>query len=210
MILVTAVVGSGIMATNLSADLGIQLLINSLATVFILIVLIKIFISISGSHFNPVVTLTNLILKRIKPLDAFWYIGFQTSGAILGSVIANLMFNLKPINISTTDRIGNNLLLAELIATAGLILIINLLIWQDSLNWIPPVVAFWIGSAYFFTSSTSFANPAVTIGRMFSDSFSGISPISVPPFLMSQIVGGILGLMLVKFLIINQDRYVKR
>lgn len=210
MILVTAVVGSGIMATNLSADLGIQLLINSLATVFILIVLIKIFISISGSHFNPVVTLTNLILKRIKPLDAFWYIGFQTSGAILGSVIANLMFNLKPINISTTDRIGNNLLLAELIATAGLILIINLLIWQDSLNWIPPVVAFWIGSAYFFTSSTSFANPAVTIGRMFSDSFSGISPISVPPFLMSQIVGGILGLILVKFLIINQDRYVKQ
>jgi glycerol uptake facilitator-like aquaporin len=197
-LLVCIVVGSGIMATNLSKDIGVQLLINTVSTVFGLLVLIQILMPISGAHFNPVVTLMELIQRKSTINTFIQFTAVQIAGAITGAILANAMFEFALIETSTKMRSGTNLYIGEILATAGLILIINLLIAQEKTTLIPAMVASWIGSAYFFTSSTSFANPAVTIGRMFSDSFAGIAPGSVLPFIAAQVVGSIIGLGLLK------------
>ena len=199
-LLVAIVVGSGIMATDLTQDVGLQLLINTIATVFGLAVLILILAPISGAHFNPVVTVIDLIQGKSSVIQFLQYAVVQTAGAISGAFLANAMFDQAIIQTATKIRSGNNLYLAEIVATAGLILVINLLVNQKNLTVIPAAVAAWIGSAYFFTSSTSFANPAVTIGRTFSDSFAGIAPECVPQFIAAQILGAIIGLGLVKVL----------
>ena len=199
-LLVAIVVGSGIMATDLTQDVGLQLLINTIATVFGLAVLILIFAPISGAHFNPVVTLVDLIQGKSSFIQFLQYAVVQTAGAITGAFLANAMFDQAVIQTATKLRSGSNLYLAEIVATAGLILVINLLVNQKNLTVIPAAVAAWIGSAYFFTSSTSFANPAVTIGRTFSDSFAGIAPECAPKFIAAQILGAIIGLGLVKVL----------
>jgi glycerol uptake facilitator-like aquaporin len=199
-LLVAIVVGSGIMATDLTQDVGLQLLINTIATVFGLAVLILILAPISGAHFNPVVTLIDLIQGKSSVIQFLQYAVVQTAGAISGAFLANAMFDQAIIQTATKIRSGNNLYLAEIVATAGLILVIDLLVNQKNLTVIPAAVAAWIGSAYFFTSSTSFANPAVTIGRTFSDSFAGIAPECAPKFIAAQILGAIIGLGLVKAL----------
>ena len=199
-LLVAIVVGSGIMATDLTQDVGLQLLINTIATVFGLAVLILILAPISGAHFNPVVTVIDLIQGKSSVIQFLQYAVVQTAGAISGAFLANAMFDQAIIQTATKIRSGNNLYLAEIVATAGLILVINLLVNQKNLTVIPAAVAAWIGSAYFFTSSTSFANPAVTIGRTFSDSFAGIAPSSAPAFIAAQILGALIGLGLVKVL----------
>jgi glycerol uptake facilitator-like aquaporin len=199
-LLVAIVVGSGIMATNLSQDVGVQLLINTISTVFGLAVLIQILGPISGANFNPVVTMVDLIQKRTNVLTFVQYAVAQTTGAITGAILANGMFSHPLIEISTKARSGGNQYLGEIVATAGLILIINLMIHQEKTALIPVIVASWIGSAYFFTSSTSFANPAVTVGRIFSDSFAGIAPECVLKFIAAQILGALIGLGLTKVL----------
>ena len=199
-LLVAIVVGSGIMATDLTQDVGLQLLINTIATVFGLAVLILILAPISGAHFNPVVTLVDLIQGKSSVIQFLQYAVVQTAGAISGAFLANAMFDQAIIQTATKIRSGNNLYLAEIVATVGLILVINLLLNQKNLTVIPAAVASWIGSAYFFTSSTSFANPAVTIGRTFSDSFAGIAPECAPQFIAAQILGAVIGLGLVKAL----------
>jgi glycerol uptake facilitator-like aquaporin len=199
-LLVAIVVGSGIMATDLTQDVGLQLLINTIATVFGLAALILILAPISGAHFNPVVTLIDLIQGKSSFIQFLQYAVVQIAGAITGAFLANAMFDQVIIQTATKIRSGSHLYLAEIVATAGLILVINLLVNQKNLTVIPAAVAAWIGSAYFFTSSTSFANPAVTIGRTFSDSFAGIAPECAPKFIAAQILGAIIGLGLVKAL----------
>jgi len=199
-LLVAVVVGSGIMATDLTQDVGLQLLINTIATVFGLAVLILILAPISGAHFNPIVTLVDLIQSKSSIAQFIQYSLAQVLGGISGAFLANAMFDQAIVETSTKIRSGTHLYLAEMVATAGLIVVINLLLHQKNLTAIPAAVAAWIGSAYFFTSSTSFANPAVTIGRTFSDSFAGIAPGSAPQFIAAQLLGALIGLALVKAL----------
>jgi glycerol uptake facilitator-like aquaporin len=199
-LLVAIVVGSGIMATNLSQDVGVQLLINTISTVFGLYVLITILAPISGAHFNPVVTMVDLIQGKSSTAQFIQYSLAQVLGAVTGAMLANSMFSYPLLEASTEIRSGGNLYIGEIVATAGLILVINLLVSQKNLAVIPAAVAAWIGSAYFFTSSTSFANPAVTIGRTFSDSFAGIAPECAPKFIAAQVLGALIGLGLTKVL----------
>jgi len=199
-LLVAIVIGSGIMATNLSQDIGVELLINTVSTVFGLYVLIQILAPISGANFNPVVTMIDLIQNRITFVGFIQYAAAQILGAITGAALANSMYSHPLFETATKVRSGGNLYIGEIIATAGLIVVINLMIFQEKQSLIPVVVASWIGSAYFFTSSTSFANPAVTIGRAFSDSFAGIAPGCVTKFIAAQILGALLGLGLTKVL----------
>ena len=192
-VLVATVVGSGIMATNLSADLGIDLLINTVATVFVLYILITLLAPISGAHFNPLVSAISFFRKELSAASTFYFFIAQILGGSLGAILANLMFEHPAIEPSQHLRNGSHLLLGEVIASAGLIFIIFLAVKQGIDKKIPRLVAAWIGAAYFFTSSTSFANPAVTIARGMTDSFSGIKFSSVPGFIGAQIVGAILG-----------------
>ncbi|MEU4689716.1 MIP/aquaporin family protein [Actinoplanes sp. NPDC023714] len=194
-LLVTAVVGSGIMAATLSpGDAGLQLLENAVATAFALAVLILIFGPVSGAHFNPVVTAADWFLnRRFTIKDFIGYAGAQLAGAIAGSVLANLMFDLAPVTFSTKERAAGHLWLGEVVATAGLILLIFALARSGRAAVAPAAVGAYIGAAYWFTSSTSFANPAVTVGRAFTDTFAGIAPSSVPGFIAFQIVGLIVG-----------------
>ena len=198
--LVATVVGSGIMATNLSADLGIDLLINTVATVFVLYILITLLAPISGAHFNPLVSGIAFFRKELSAAHTFYFFITQILGGSLGAIIANLMFEHPAIEPSQHLRNGSHLLLGEVIASAGLIFIIFLAIKQGIDKKIPRLVAAWIGAAYFFTSSTSFANPAVTIARSLTDSFSGIKFSSVPGFIAAQIVGAALGYSGFKYL----------
>jgi len=197
-LLAMAVVGSGVMATNLTKDVGLQLLIVAFATFLILAVIIQMFAPMSGAHFNPAVTLVAFINKSISLVTAINYIVVQVIGGFTGVVLANLMFNLPAIGASTHSRTGSNLILGEVIATAGLILIIQVVGKQNEGRYIPIAVAGWIGSAYFFTSSTTFANPAVTFARAFSDTFAGIEINSVPGFVVAQLVGAVIGLAIAK------------
>ena len=199
--LVAVVVGSGTMATNLSADRGVDLLINTLSTVLALGILILVLGPISGSHFNPAVTLSELGQKRIGLNEASLFIAAQFSGGVVGTIIANLMFKNPAIFQSHHTRTGANLWLGEVIATAGLLLLIQVLRGENKLALAPVVLAGWIGSAYFFTSSTSFANPAVTLARGFTDTFSGIGLKSVAGFVIAQLVGALLGTLLGKYLV---------
>ncbi|MFJ6540385.1 aquaporin [Streptomyces sp. NPDC091385] len=193
-LLVAVVVGSGIQAAELSHDVGVQLLANSLATVFGLGVLILLFGPVSGAHFNPVVTLATWVSARLTLREVAAYVPAQIVGAIGGSVLANAMFAEPPVAFSTRDRYAGHLWLAESVATAGLILLVLGLDRIGRAALAPAAVASYIGAAYWFTSSTSFANPAVTIGRAFTDTFAGIAPASVPPFIAAQLLGAGLGL----------------
>ncbi|MEV8272148.1 MIP/aquaporin family protein [Microbacterium sp. NPDC077184] len=199
--LAVVVIGSGIAAQSLSpGDTGLQLLENALATAFGLTVLILVFAPVSGAHFNPVVTLVDILLHRRSWATAAGYLPAQIVGCITGAVLANLLFDVPAIAWSTTDRSAANLLLSEVVATAGLITVIFALVRTGRSAWAAPAVGAYIGGAYFFTSSTSFANPAITIGRMFSDTFAGIAPASAPAFIGAQLIGAAVGLMVVRLL----------
>ena len=204
-LLVAAVVGSGIAAQTLSPnDVGLQLLENTIATAGALFAIIVVFAPISGSHLNPVVTIVDCAIGRRSWSDAIAYIPAQVVGAIVGAIVANVMFDRAAIETSTKVREGSNIYFAELVATFGLVLVIFLLVRtgraMESVVVVPAAVAGYITAAYWFTSSTSFANPAVTIGRAFSDTFAGIAPASVPPFVVAQIIGAALALGAVIFL----------
>ena len=195
-VLVMTVIGSGEMAQNLSTDTAVQLLVNSLATAAILYLLITLLADISGAHFNPLVTLITLYKREVSISQTLQYLFAQFLGALTGAGLANLLFDLPLFTASTKIRSGDNLLLSEIIATAGLIFTIFIAIDQKREKKIPVLVACWIGSAYFFTSSTSFANPAVTFARGWSDTFAGIAPESIAPFIGAQLVGAVIGLAL--------------
>ncbi|RKO21584.1 aquaporin family protein [Pseudarthrobacter phenanthrenivorans] len=204
-LLVAIVVGSGIAAQQLSPnDVGLQLLQNSTATVLGLTVLILVFGPVSGAHFNPVVSLADWFLGRragtgLSLPDLGTFIAAQTVGAVGGSVLANAMFEVGT-SISAKDRATPGHLLAEVVATAGLVLLIFALAATSRGVLAAPAVGAYIGAAYWFTSSTSFANPAVTVGRIFSDTFAGIAPGSVPGFVAMQVLGAAVGLGLVLLL----------
>jgi arsenate reductase len=202
-LLVTAVVGSGVMATTLSPDdVGLQLLENSIATAFALGALILIFGPVSGAHFNPVVSLADWWLGRRAGPAALTarrlggYVAAQVTGAVAGSVLANLMFDLPAVAFSGKDRSAGHLWLGEVVATAGLVLLVFALARSGRSAAAPAAVGAYIGAAYWFTSSTSFANPAVTVGRAFTDTFAGIAPGSVPGFVLAQLGGLLAGLAL--------------
>jgi arsenate reductase len=197
-LLVTVVVGSGIMAVRLSPDdTGLQLLQNSTATVFGLAALILIFGPVSGAHFNPVVTAADCLLQGRPLRDLAAYVPAQAAGAIGGAVLANLMFDLPAVTTSQHDRGQAHLWLGEVVATLGLVVLIFSLVRTQRTALAAPAVGAYIGAAYWFTSSTSFANPAVTLGRAFSDTFAGIAPASVPGFVLAQLVGAAIGAALV-------------
>jgi glycerol uptake facilitator-like aquaporin len=205
-LLVTVVVGSGIAAQSLSPDdVGLQLLENSLATLFGLSVLILLFGPVSGAHFNPVVSAVDWLLGRrrgtgLSGREVAAYALAQVVGGVLGAVLANVMFDLPASQIATTDRVSVGHGVGEVVATAGLVLLIFALARTGRAALSAAAVGAYIGAAYWFTSSTSFANPAVTVGRMFSDTFAGIAPGSVPLFVVAQIVGAAVGFALVQLL----------
>jgi glycerol uptake facilitator-like aquaporin len=198
-LLVAVVVGSGIMAARLSpGDTGLQLLENSTATALGLAAIILLIGPVSGAHLNPVVSLADWWLGRrtgtgLSGRALAAYIPAQVAGAIGGSVLANLMFDLAPVEWSTTDRARPHLWLGEVVATAGLVLLVFALARSGRAAVAPAAVGGYIGAAYWFTSSTSFANPAVTVGRAFTDTFAGIDPGSVPGFVAAQLVGLVVG-----------------
>ena len=198
-LLIVAVVGSGIMATNLTDDVGVQLLANAGATVGALIALIMMFAPISGAHFNPVVTIADCVLNGRPWRDVLPYFTVQTMGGTLGAAIANLMFDLEPLGPAAKVREGGGIWLGEVVATFGLLSVI-FLIGKHRAESVPIAVGVWIGGAYWFTSSTSLANPAVTIARAFSESFAGIAPESVPMFIVMQLVGLAVALPVLRFL----------
>lgn len=199
-LLLAGVVGSGIMAENLTDDAGLQLLQNAFATAGVLVALILALGSASGAHFNPAVTLADLTLGGIDRTTAAMYTAVQVAGAIGGTVLANLMFDLPAVDWSTKDRFESHLVLAEAVATFGLIVVIFGVVRSGR----PTVAAFavgaYIGGAYYFTSSTSFANPAVTVGRMFSDTFAGIEPAGAPAFVAAQLAATLAAVVIVKLI----------
>ncbi|MGD9798311.1 MAG: MIP/aquaporin family protein [Acidimicrobiia bacterium] len=203
-LLVAVVVGSGIVAQRLSPDdVGLQLLENSLATAGGLVALILAFGSVSGAHFNPVVTLAERIFGGIGTLDGAVYVVAQVAGACLGAVVANLMFDLDPVTLSTRVRSSSGLWLGEVVATFGLLLVILGVVRSGRASAAPVAVAGYIAAAYWFTSSTSFANPAVTVGRTLSDTFAGIRWTSAPAFVAAQVVGGLAAVLLARFVFPN-------
>ena len=198
-ILVAVVVGSGAMAQNLTQDIGLELLINTVATVLALGLLIELFAPISGAHFNPLVSVIQIIRRELSLSDVVFYVIVQSLGGILGAMLANLMFSHPAIFNSQHSRTGLHLWLGEVVATAGLIFVIFQAINLGKSKLIPILVPAWIGAAYFFTSSTSFANPAVTLARSFTDTFSGIKISSVPGFVIAQCAGAVIGFGLTIF-----------
>lgn len=200
-LLVVAVVGSGITASRLSpSDVGLQLLENAAATAGALIALIWMFGGVSGAHFNPAVTLIDRAHGTISTRDAACYAAAQIAGGCLGAIVANVMFDLPAIDLSTQTRSSGPLWLSEVVATAGLLLVINGCVRTGRGGVVALAVGTWIGGAYFFTSSTSFANPAVTIARTLSDSFAGIAPSSAPMFLVMQLAGAVVAFGLIRLL----------
>jgi glycerol uptake facilitator-like aquaporin len=199
--LVAVVVGSGIAAQNLSpGDVGLQLFENAAATAGGLVALILAFGSVSGAHLNPVVSLADSVFGGLRPGDLPAYIAAQVAGAISGAVVANLMFDLDAVQWSTKTRSSGGLWLAEVVATIGLLIVIFGVVRSGRATAAPFAVGAYIGAAYFFTSSTSFANPAVTIGRVFTDTFAGIKPSSAPAFILCQLLGGGLAVLLIRIL----------
>lgn len=200
-LLIIAVIGSGIMASRLSPDdVGLQLLENAAATAGALVGLILIFGAVSGAHFNPVVTLVDRLFGTIGTGDAIAYMSAQVAGGCVGAVLANLMFELPAVELSTRSRSSGALWLSEVIATVGLLLVIHGCVRTGKASAVPFAVAAWIGGAYWFTSSTSFANPAVTVARTLSDTFAGIAPSSAPMFVVMQVVGAGVAFALIRFL----------
>ena len=203
-LLVTAVVGSGIMASRLSPDdVGLQLLQNAAATAGALIALILVFGAVSGAHLNPVVTLLDRLFATITTRDATAYVAAQVVGAAAGSLLANAMFELPTFDWATTQRSSGAQWLSEVLATLGLLLVIHGCIRTGRRGAVPYAVAAWIGGAYWFTSSTSFANPAVTLGRTLSDSFAGIDPASAPMFIVMQLAGMLVAYALIRYLYLD-------
>ncbi len=198
--LVAAIVGSAIMGSELTGDAGLTLLINMLSTVLALGVLIWILGPVSGAHFNPAVTLIAAVRKEVPPQEAILYIAMQISGGLLGVALANVMFDLPAWHVSDRERSAPDLLLGEVVATAGLLLVIGALTRPGNGRLGPLLVPAWIGAAMFFASSTSFANPAVTISRAFTDTFSGVEPASVAPMVLAQIVGAAIGAAITELL----------
>ena len=197
--LAAAVIGSGIAAQTLSpGDTGLQLLENAAATAAGLFAIILMFGAISGAHCNPVVSFVDAAFGGLSWRDAAAYLPVQTAGCIAGAVLANVMFSEAAMSISTRHRASGAHWVSEVVATAGLVLVIFALARSGRSHLAPAAVGSYIGAAYFFTSSTSFANPAVTVGRMFSDTFAGIAPSSVPSFVSAQVVGGLIAFGLVR------------
>lgn len=192
-LLVAAVVGSGIMASALSEDIGVVLFLNAFATVLALGVLIFLFLPISGAQFNPAVTVVMGLRKELSVTSALLYIVVQILGGLTGVTLGNIMFGGVALEFSQNPRDSFELLIGEAVATAGLIFLILLTVARDKAPLLAILVPAWIGAAYFFTSSTSFANPAVTIARMFTNTFTGIAPASVVPFIAAQILGALIG-----------------
>jgi glycerol uptake facilitator-like aquaporin len=199
--LAAIVIGSGIAAQRLSpGDTGLELLENAAATAVGLFAIILMFGPVSGAHFNPVVSFADATLGGISWRDAAAYLPAQVAGCTTGAVVANLMFGLDAVSISVKQRASGAHALSEVIATAGLLLVIFALARTGRAATAPAAVGAYIGGAYWFTSSTSFANPAITVGRMFSNTFAGIAPSSVAVFILAQIGGGIAGVLIIKFL----------
>jgi glycerol uptake facilitator-like aquaporin len=195
------VIGSGIAAQNLSpGNVGLELFENAAATAVGLFAIILMFGPISGGHFNPVVSFGDAGFGGLKWKEAAAYLPFQVVGCIVGAIAANAMFSQATISISTKHRATGPHWLSESIATIGLLIVIFALARTGRSHLAPAAVGAYIGGAYFFTSSTSFANPAITVGRMFSNSFAGIAPSSVPSFVSAQVVGGVLAFGLIKAL----------
>ncbi|MGH8886385.1 MAG: aquaporin [Egibacteraceae bacterium] len=199
--LVAAVVGSGIAAQKLSpADTGLQLLENAAATAAGLAAVILAVGPVSGAHLNPVVSLADRLFGGLTTRELAVYVTAQTAGGVFGCVVANLMFELPPVAWSRTARSSGGLWLAEGVATIGLLLVIFGIVRSGRAGAVAAAVGAYIGAAYWFTSSTSFANPAVTVARMFTDTFAGIAPGSVLGFVACQLAGGLLGVGLVRLL----------
>jgi glycerol uptake facilitator-like aquaporin len=200
-LLVVAVVGSGIAAERLSpGQPGLQLLVNALATAAALVALLLALGPVSGAHLNPVVSLAARAFGSLDTRELVAYAGAQVAGGVAGTVVANVMFALPPIEASGTSRSGGGLWLAEVVATFGLVLVIFALVRGGRSASAPYAVAAYIGGAYFFTASTSFANPAVTLARTLSDTFAGISPWSAPAFMVAQLIGAGLAVVAIRAL----------
>lgn len=199
--LAATVIGSGIAAAELSpGDTGLQLLENAAATAAGLATFILMFGPVSGAHFNPVVSLVDAAFGGLRWRHAAAYVPAQVAGCVVGAIAANAMFALSAVSVSTTHRASPAHLFAEVIATLGLLLVIFSLARTRRGNLAAAAVGAYIGAAYFFTSSTSFANPAIDVGRMFSDTFAGIAPASVPAFVVAQLVGGIVAIAVIRSL----------
>ena len=199
--LAAIVIGSGIAAQRLSpGETGLELLENAAATAAGLFAIILMFGPVSGAHFNPVVSFVDAAFGGLHWREAAAYLPVQVAGCIAGAVLANLMFALPAVSISAKDRASPAHFLSEIVATAGLILVIFALARSGRSQAAPAAVGAYIGAAYFFTSSTSFANPAITVGRMFSDTFAGIAPASAPAFIGAQITGGALAWVVIRML----------
>ena len=195
-ILAFAIVGSGIMATNLTSDTALRLLINAISTAVGLAVVIRVGLKVSGSHFNPAVTLVMLFIKKIDAQSSIFYISAQILGAISGVVTANFIFDQKVLDSSMIDRSGSNLFVSEVIATAVLLWIILRFPKRDDL--VALYVPLWIFGGILLTSSTAFANPAITIGRVFTTSITGIAPESILAFIIAQLIGAAIGLLIAR------------
>jgi glycerol uptake facilitator-like aquaporin len=195
-ILAFAIVGSGIMATNLTSDTALRLLINAISTAVGLAVVIRVGMKVSGSHFNPAVTLVMLFIKKIDAQSSIFYISAQILGAISGVVTANFIFDQKVLDSSMIDRSGSNLFVSEVIATAVLLWIILRFPKRDDL--VALYVPLWIFGGILLTSSTAFANPAITIGRVFTTSITGIAPESILAFIIAQLIGAAIGLLIAR------------
>ena len=198
-LLIVAVIGSGIMAERLTDIVALQLLCNAIATGGALVALILIFAPVSGASFNPVVGIVGIFTGEATIRDTALYAVAQTVGGCIGAIIANLMFDLDAINISENVRSGSGILFSEVVATVGLLVVIYGTIRAQRANLVPFTVAAWITGAYFFTSSTSLANPAVTVARSLSNTFAGIAPESVPMFVVMQLIGAMLAVAMIKF-----------
>lgn len=204
MLLAATVIGSGIMAERLAGgNLAVALLANTAATVAVLATLIALFGPVSGAHFNPAVSIVEAIRRRLTLRQAIAYIAVQISGCCLGALLANAMFELPMIQASTHLRSGSAQWLSEAVATAGLILVVIGSSGPNDAAW---RVSAWIGAAYWFTASTSFANPAITIARSLSNTFSGIAPAHIGGFIVAQLCGAMLGLALAKFVLLHDAR----
>jgi len=200
MLLVTAVVGSGIAAETLTPDPGVRLLVNALATAGALVAILVALGPVSGAHLNPAVSAAFAVFRGLPARDLLAYVAAQVLGGCLGAMLANAMYGLPAVELSRHARGGTGVLLAEVVATAGLLLVVLGTVRSGRAAMAPFAVAAYIAGAYFFTSSTSFANPAVTLGRMLSDTFAGIAPSSVAAFVLAEVAGLVVGIAGVRVL----------